>query len=346
MKRGLVIGKFYPFHAGHAYLTSVAREQSDQLTVIVCDRSDQSFTGAERAVWIREMFPDIEVRVMRDIMDDDNSKRWAEYTINFLGYAPDRVFTSEDYGDAYARYLGAEHILVDRERHEVPISGTRIRENPYTSWQYLGASARAALVRRVALVGAESTGTTTLSRSLAEYFETVWVPEFGRLYSEGKLPSQTAWQSDEFVFIANTQNRVEDAYARLANKVLFCDTNAWATRLWHERYRGTLSAEVDQVAKGRRYDLVILTGDEIPFVDDGMRDGEYIRHTMQKRFQELLTTEDIPHLVVSGTPEERLAQAVRACERLLVSGSDVFQRFPREESFGCIIDTMRREQLS
>ncbi len=226
MKRGIVIGKFYPFHSGHAYLIETARQQSDQLTVLVCDRSDQVFTGAERASWIKESFPEIEVRVMRDIFDDDNSKRWAEYTIAFLGYQPDVVFTSEDYGEGYAHYLGAKHILVDRERLTIPMSGTLARKNPFTQWHRLSAAVRARLVRRVVIMGAESTGTTTIARALAEQLQTVWVPEFGRLYSEGKQPSQTEWKTEEFVFIAEEQNRMEDYYARLANKILICDTGS------------------------------------------------------------------------------------------------------------------------
>ncbi len=329
MKRGIVVGKFYPFHTGHAYLIEAALKGSDQVTVLVCDRSDQVFPGETRAEWIREVFPGIEVRVIRDIGHDDDSELWARYTLEFLGYRPDLVFTSEDYGPAYAKFLGAEHVSVDRQRTVVPISGTEIRKNPYAAWEYMSAPVRASLVRRVALVGAESTGTTTLSRALAEHFQTAWVPEFGRFYTEGKQLSGTPWQTGEFTFIADTQNRMEEAYARQADRVLFCDTNAWATRLWHERYMGSLDPSVDALARGRRYDLVILTGDEIPFVDDGMRDGEHIRHAMQARFREMLEQEGIQYIEVSGSIEERLAQAIPACEQLLSDGSDVFAGLPR-----------------
>lgn len=330
MKTGLVVGKFYPFHSGHAYLIGTALRESDRVTVLVIDHSAQVILGEERAAWIREMFPEADVRVVRDIGRDDDSEAWARYTLSILGFRPDTVFTSEDYGVAYARYMGAEHRMVDRERRTVPISGTAIRKNPYAAWDRLSPPVRARLVRRVALVGAESTGTTTLSRALAERFRTAWVPEFGRFYTEGKQPSETRWQTPEFAFIAGMQNRMEDAYARLADRILFCDTNAWATRLWHERYMGALDPSVDALARGRRYDLVILTGDEIPFVDDGMRDGEHIRHSMQERFRELLEEEGIPYIEVRGSIEERLAQALPVCEALLSSGDDIFSGFPRQ----------------
>jgi NadR type nicotinamide-nucleotide adenylyltransferase len=332
MNRSIVVGKFYPFHAGHAYLIGTALKGSDQVTVLVVDHSTQVLPGEERAAWIREMFPQAKVRVIRDIERDNDSKAWAEYTLALLGYRPDKVFTSEDYGTAYAKFLGAEHILVDKQRVAVPISGTKIRKNPYAAWEHMSAPVRARLARRVALVGAESTGTTTLTRALAKQFRTTWVPEFGRFYTEGKMLSETKWETEEFAFIADIQNRMEDAYARQADRILFCDTTAWATRLWHERYMGRLDPAVDALAHNRRYDLVILTGDEIPFVDDGMRDGEHIRHAMQGRFRELLESECIPYIEVRGSVEERLAQAVVACEGLLRSGDDIFGGFPRQAS--------------
>lgn len=328
MKRGIVVGKFYPFHSGHTYLIETARQQSDQLTVLVCDRSDQVFTGEERASWIKESFPEIEVRVMRDIFDDDNSKRWAEYTIAFLGYQPDVVFTSEDYGEGYAHYLGAKHILVDRERLTIPMSGTLARKNPFTQWHRLSAAVRARLVRRVVVMGAESTGTTTIARALAEQFQTVWVPEFGRLYSEGKQPSQTEWKTEEFVFIAEEQNRMEDYYARFANKILICDTNAWATKLWHERYLGTVDQAVAARSLRRHYDLIFVTAPDIPFVQDGLRDGEHIRMTMHQRFLDLLRVEHIPYVLLRGNHKSRLNMASKECAKLLASGEDIFDRFP------------------
>lgn len=328
MKRGIIVGKFYPFHSGHAYLIETAKRQVGGLTVLVCDRSDQIFTGEERATWIREMFPDVIVRVIRDILDDENSERWARYTLLFLGYRPDVVFTSETYGDAYAEYLGAEHVLVDRMRSAVPISGTSVRENPYRAWGFLSPPVRARLVRRVVIVGAESTGKTTIARALAGHFATAWVPEFGRFYTEGKLPSGTEWKTEEFVFIAEGQNRLENAYARSANRVLFCDTNAWATRLWHERYMGVMDPRVDALARGRSYDLVLLTDIDTPFEQDGIRDGEHIRYGMHRRFTQLLEEENVPYVLLSGNHEARMKKAIYACERLLVSGDDIFEKFP------------------
>ncbi|MBV9849423.1 MAG: AAA family ATPase [Armatimonadetes bacterium] len=253
-------------------------------------------------------------------MPDDDSPGWAAYTRQVLGYAPDVVFTSEDYGDAYAHHLGCRHVLVDRERVQVPISGTALRADPLAHREFLEPCVRAYFVKRVALVGAESSGTTTMARALATHYRDIWVPEYGRAYSEEKMrrPEASAWRPEEFVHIARRQCEMEDMAARETDRVLLCDTPAFATSLWHERYLGTLSPEVEAIAAPYHYDLYLLTGVDIPFVQDGTRDGEHIRHRMHRRFVEWLTAHHRPFTLLSGPHEERLRAATRRVDALLV----------------------------
>src|SRR3954453_23320624 len=85
MKRGLVIGKFYPPHRGHKYLIDVAASRVDHLDVLVCSLPDQVPTADQRAEWLRKIHPNVEVRVIPDIGHDDYSELWASYTKEFLG---------------------------------------------------------------------------------------------------------------------------------------------------------------------------------------------------------------------------------------------------------------------
>ena len=170
---------------------------------------------------------------------------------------------------------------------------------------------------RVVILGAESTGKTTLAIALAEHYQTTWVPEFGRLYTEARRPRGELWRSDEFTFIATEQVRMEDALARSANRVLICDTDAFATAIWHERYLGQPSPAVLAVAAGRRYDLYILTDVDTPFVPDDIRDGESIRGWMHKRLQDELSLMRVPVLLLSGPHEQRLAAAIARIDSLL-----------------------------
>jgi HTH-type transcriptional regulator, transcriptional repressor of NAD biosynthesis genes len=319
--RGLVIGKFWPPHRGHSHLIDTALTHADEVWVMVCATPEQSPPGEVRVAWLRELHPRAHVLLVDDRLDADDSRAWAEESLRVLGFRPDVVFTSEEYGDGFAHFLGCRHMLVDRARKAVPVSGTLVRGDPLAAWEFLAPPVRAWYARRIALVGAESTGKTTLVEALARHYGTIWVPEFGREYSERKLAEHgmCEWSSEEFVTIAQTQCLWEDEAARHCSGLLICDTDAFATSIWHERYMGFRSPEVEAVAaRHRRPDLYLLSAvAEAPFVQDGTRDGEDVRDWMHQRFIEALTADQRPYVLLTGTLETRLPQAMRAIDDLL-----------------------------
>ncbi len=318
MIHGLVIGKFYPPHAGHSYLIETALKESDHVVVLVCDSPAYHLSALTRARWLRQLHPQADVRVIPDIGQDDNSAAWAEHTIKFLGYAPDIVFSSEDYGKTYAKCMGCQHRLVDRARLHVPISGTKVRGDVHKHWDFLRPVVRENFCKRICVLGAESTGTTTLAKALAQTYETYWVPEYGRLYSEAKLTAAQpmTWESDEFDFIAAQQQRLENELAGKSNGILICDTNAFVTRLWHKRYMGKFSPSLERYIQVP-CDLYIVTAPDIPFEQDGTRDGEYIRHEMHHWFLSELAKHELPYIVVTGSHEERMSAATNAINKLV-----------------------------
>jgi NadR type nicotinamide-nucleotide adenylyltransferase len=322
-KTGLIIGKFQPFHKGHQFLLETAINRSEKVSVIICQNSKNSFDPNVRENWIKELYPQVDVKICihndrLDSISTDISQEWADITQRLLGFVPEAVFSSEKYGIKYAKCMGSKHVLVDIDRKIIPISGSLVRSNPFKYWEFISEPVRAYYAKRVVILGAESTGTTTLAKSLANYYHTSWVPEYGRTYSEGRasLVDQEKWTSDEFVHIAKTQNTLENFFARKANKLLVCDTDAFATRLWHERYIGFLLPTLDTVANTENKSLYILTEDEIPFVQDGTRDGEKIRHKMHQRFKDELTKHNLKFITVSGSPKIRQRKAVREIDKL------------------------------
>ena len=318
-EKGLVIGKFYPPHLGHKYLIDTAKSKCRDLTVIICRKESEIIPGILRAQWLQKLHPDVEIKIIEDNkLSDDDSEGWAKYTLGILGYRPDAVFTSESYGDPYAKFMGTIHELVDRDRVDVPISATLVRSNPMEYAKFLMPVVRGYFARRICVLGAESTGTTTLAKALADAYKTVWVPEYGRTYCEGKVIGKNygEWDSGEFEHIALSQNALENALAEISNGLLICDTNAFATGLWHERYLGHRSKQVEEIASLNDTDLYIVTGDEIPFVQDGLRDGEAIRHRMHQRFIERLKEDQKTFIVVTGNPETRLKEAIKAINQL------------------------------
>jgi NadR type nicotinamide-nucleotide adenylyltransferase len=264
---------------------------------------------------------------------EDDSQQWADFTIKYLGRAPDIVFSSENYGPIYSSLMGSRHIMVDQLRNTVPISGTQVRTNPLLYLHHLEPCVRAWFVKRVVLVGAESTGKTTLAQQLADHFQTVWVPEYGREHWEKKVSGLTgseaspSWSAEEFIHIAQEQQRREDLSARQCNRILFCDTNAFATGTWYERYFHTRHALVDSIGQQSKSDLYLLTAPDVPFVQDGFRDGQHIRNWMHDRFAEQLTNlhqrdPAVRIVQICGSFEQRLATAIASVDRMLSSLND------------------------
>ncbi len=346
MTTGLIIGKFYPPHAGHHYLIEEARKRCDHLDVLVWWSEVESIPGWTRAKLLQEIHdvippykgkPPVAIydQQCEIVPDYDDSDVWWQH-MNLLwkqfpgkhdqlnqGYpAWDYVFTSEDYGDELARRVGAQHICIDPQRTNVPISGTAIRNDPAANWQHLAEPTRALLTKRFLVTGAESTGTTTLTRALAQHYDTVWVPEYGRFYTEGSGLLNHQWTTDEFLHIVEGQHLAEDFLARKAGPVMFCDTDALSTKVWHERYTWKNDPIFDQ--HFRKYEHVFITDYmEVPLEDDGLRDGSLeIRQWMQERLlQEAI--EFYPHSRVNimiGGPRLRMAHAIHTVDKYLIDG--------------------------
>ncbi|HEX7150219.1 MAG TPA: AAA family ATPase [Thermoanaerobaculia bacterium] len=320
MRRGLIVGRFLPPHRGHGYLIEQARSLCDALTVVIAAKEHDTPSGELRASWLRELHPGVTVLVLDDPHDEQDPRVWAPNLRAFLGYAPEVVFSSEDYGDVFALHLGAQHVCIDRPRAAVPISATAVRAHPLRCWEFLEPPVRAYYAKRVYLIGAESTGKTTLAMKLAEHFATVWVPEYGREYAASVLAHlhDYAWAAEDFARVARRQCELEDAAARQANRVLICDTDALATSIWHRRYLHERSMDVEALIASRRApNLYLLTDVATPFVQDGTRDGEAIREWMHATIVEELTARGLPFVTLRGSFAEREAQAVGAVEGLL-----------------------------
>lgn len=353
---GLVIGKFYPPHAGHHLLVRTAAALCRRVSVVVMAASAERIPLADRVAWLREEHAADRNVGVAGVVDDhridlEDDAVWRAHVALMVEGARslsprpvDAVFSSEAYGAELARRLGAVHVPVDPARQLVPMSGTQVRRDPAAAWDHLSAPVRAGLARRVVVVGAESTGKTTLATELAAALRmrggafglTRWVPEYGREHTvrlfagararaalEGRAPprlEELAWPSDDFVEIAARQNAWEDAAARAGGPVLVCDTDAFATGIWHERYLGYRAPAVE--ALGRRGALYLLTDPEdVPFEQDGLRDGQHLRRWMTEVFAERLAATGRTWRWLRGERTARLRAAVDEVDAMLRRGS-------------------------
>jgi nicotinamide riboside kinase len=187
------------------------------------------------------------------------------------------------------------------------------------AWEFFSPEERARLTVRVCCVGAESTGKSTLVQALAERHHTTSMHEYGRDYTVAKKDAGTndSWDLGDFIRIAEVQQQMEDAAAREAGPLLFCDTDAMSTDLWCERYLGARNEAVNRLARSRRYDLFVLCDIDIPWEADGIRLGAESRAAMHQRFVEVLSTErPEPWMLVSGEVLDRMDQVDAEIARL------------------------------
>jgi NadR type nicotinamide-nucleotide adenylyltransferase len=357
-RHGLVLGKFYPPHTGHHLLIDTAASVCDDVTVLVAAADVESIPVDLRSAWIAEEHrhqPHVHVVTCVDNhpIDYHDPATWDRHMTEFrraLATSPiripvDAVFTNEPYGAELARRFGAVAVDTGLVGH-ARLSASAVRADPVAHWDDIAPAVRAWFAQRVVVIGAESTGTTTISRALCGHYRrhggpfglTRWVPEYGReltlrklatLRAERQLGGRPAptmddliWTDQDFEDVARTQNRWEDEAARRGGPLLICDTDAWATGFWQERYLGHRTDEVTDLGTRDDRALYLLTHDRgVPFEQDGIRDGQHVRAGMTERFARALEERGVPHLVLDQpTVEERLAQAVAAIDQLVESG--------------------------
>ncbi len=314
MTHGLVIGKFLPYHAGHAHLIRDARAQVDQLTVLVRTSPRDPIEGRLRHGWVHRAHPDCRV-----IHVDDEAPQapeesayfwpiWRGLVARYAGHV-DVLFTSEPDGEAWARQFGARHVAIDRDRQVVPVLSSAIRANPMGLWAFIPAQVRPFYLRRVAILGAESTGKTTLARRLAAALGATWVPEYGRLYCEHR--DALALTTPDFEAIAWGQAAWEDAAAATAERVLICDTELHTTNTWADIVTGSRPDWMTAAARERRYDLILLLDNDVPWEADGTRVLEHRREEHLRLIEAELRGAGRNWRRIGGDSDARFAEAMR-----------------------------------
>ncbi|MFH1139346.1 MAG: AAA family ATPase [Pseudomonadota bacterium] len=334
-RRGLVVGKFSPLHLGHEFVIRTAMERCREVVLITYSNPEFPGCGAlRRERWLAEIFPstlrlvlDPErpsslaalppgLRAMppNDAPERDHRVFVGALCTHVLGLTVDAVFTSEDYGDGFAAELTnwfrrlypgtpeARHILVDRERGRFPVSGTALRADFFARRDWVSPSVGASLVRRVCLLGGESSGKTTLAAALGTHFGTAHVPEYGRELWEARGGMLVY---EDMVRIAREQISREEAAALVATKRLFCDTSPLATLFYSRRLFGRADPELERLAE-RKYDLTVLCAPDFPFVQDGTRQPPAFRDIQHQWHERELRRRGLDYFTARGLVGERV----------------------------------------
>ncbi len=172
----------------------------------------------------------------------------------------------------------------------------------------------------IAIVGAESSGKTTLARTLAErlaqagHRRVAWVPEVLREWCEQQ--GRTPIQHEQAGLMQAQHARI--AAAAALHDIVVCDTTALMTTVYSRIVFGDRSLDVQAVALHRGMALTLLTALDLPWVADGLqRDGPQVQGPVDDALRELLLAQRMPFAVVSGQGERRVDNAMAALAPLL-----------------------------
>jgi len=167
---------------------------------------------------------------------------------------------------------------------------------------------------KIAVVGPESTGKSTMSAFLANHYRTVWVPEFARGYCE-KLTEPPTWDDEVNMFYG--QLALEAEFLPQANKLLICDTTFLTVKIWSDYTFGRSPQEVLDELLVHRYHFYLLLDIDLPWEEDPLRDFPHMREHFMEVWHKELKELGASYMVISGTGKNRYANAVAAIDAFL-----------------------------
>lgn len=171
-------------------------------------------------------------------------------------------------------------------------------------------------MKKIVILGPESTGKSTLCAQLAAHYNTVWCPEYAREYL---LHIRRPYTYEDLLLIAKGQLALEDEYAAKVNGLhLFIDTDMHVMKIWCEVAFNDCYTWILKQAACREYDLHLLCDVDLPWVKDELReypDLEF-RRKLFKMYKDLLVNGTGKWAIISGTNEERLQAAIRIVDEM------------------------------
>lgn len=170
-------------------------------------------------------------------------------------------------------------------------------------------------IRKIVVIGPESTGKSTLAASLATHFDTVWVPEYAREFID-RLNRD--YQESDLIDIAKGQIASEVNLEAQANNLLICDTNLLVLKIWSEYKYGACDQEILDLIKKRKYDLYLLTYIDVPWSDDPQREHPHLRDFFYSAYKNELAARNLPFVEIKGEFYERKKRAIEAIDSLLI----------------------------
>lgn len=326
MVKAFVFGKFSPFHKGHEAMISFALTKCDFLTVLVCCSDKENIPATTRQKWIEKTFEtqtNLEIKSYNYLesklpntseSSQEVSKVWSE---KFKEFFPDYdlVITSEEYGNYVASFMKIEHIAFDIPKQLFPVSATAVRNDIFTNWKFLPDSVKPDFAIKVAVLGTESTGKTTLTERLAKYFNCSSVKEAGR----DLIANSNSFEFDDLHLVASEHAKRIDKAVLEQSPLIIIDTDIHITKSYANfTFDKTLDVE-SKIYNSNKADLYLYLNNDVEYVQDGTRLSESERNLLDISLRQILKDHNIEIIEVKGDWDERFEKAVEQINKLIAT---------------------------
>lgn len=303
-----------------------ALAKCDWLTVLVCCSDHETIADTVRVGWIKKTFSgtkNLEVRAFHyresdfpntSVSSEAVSAVWSEV---FLQLFPDydTVITSEPYGDFVAKYMGIRHIPFDLAKTVVPISASKIKQDIQKNWNYLPNAVKPYFAKKIAVLGTESTGKTTLTLQLAAHFKGTAVSEAAR----DIIDDSRNFDFEDLHTVAAEHALRIDAAVVDEHPVVFIDTDIYTTISYGLHFFNRQPDFPMAFFETNRAGLYLYLNASVPHVQDGTRLETSDRNTLDVSHRQVLSENGIDIVEITGNFDERWEKAVAAVEQYLAA---------------------------
>ena len=170
-------------------------------------------------------------------------------------------------------------------------------------------------VKKIVVLGPESTGKSTLCAELAKHYNTSWCPEYARQFLN---ENGTKYSYEDLLTIAKGQLAGEDAHVENASDLLIIDTDMYVMKVWCEYVFNNCHPFILEQINSRKYNAYLLCDIDLPWTADEMREypNEEPRRELFTIYKELLINQNTPWGIVQGTGDARTQNAVTLIKEL------------------------------
>jgi NadR type nicotinamide-nucleotide adenylyltransferase len=174
---------------------------------------------------------------------------------------------------------------------------------------------------RIALIGPESTGKTTLAMQLAEHYGSAWIPEYSRGYVENL---KRRYSADDVIYCAEKQMESEELAKDSQGTFLFADTELINCKVWLKDVFGSESRWIEQMITGNPYELYLLTKPDIPFAEDRVRENPHRRDFFFDWYKRELDAYQFNYRIITGSGDDRLLNATGWIDEFMLNRQSRF----------------------